>query len=156
MPIDPLQLLMSFSRVYAEQLRALERTTEQMFLLGIEIGRGTPLTAKEKASYGRTQATARRVLAMRTAMEGHPQQQEVASVITDALVDWLREEPTLKKTLEEWFQDTISDMPMQPPAEHYLKLKTQLQTLASATGHPLSDVEVEELAQKLLFPFDRP
>lgn len=156
MAIDPLQLLVTFSRLHAKQTALLRKTVERMFLLGIEIGRGEPLSAKEKARYARTQATARQVLVMRGAVEDQPQQEDVEAIITHALVNWLREEPSLKKIMEEWCHKPIDDRPEQLPTEQYLKLKSQIQAIALATGKPLADEDVEQLAQKLLFPFDRP
>ncbi len=52
--------------------------------------------------------------------------------------------------------EPIEDIEGVVPPEEYEDLKAQLKRLAVQSGKNLTDVELDQLLQKLLYPLDRP
>ncbi len=155
--MNPLESLIDTARNQAKQDHLARQMTERMFLLGIEIGRGAPLPAGDRTRYAQTLSTARWAMGLDEVLpQDDPRRATVEETIIGALSDWLAEAPKLKATLEEWFQRSLPENLDETSPEEFQKLKEQLRAVASATGQQLSDIQIDQLAQKLTLPLDRP
>lgn len=155
--MNPFEFLIQRLLENAEAERVRRNMTERLFLFGIEIGQGKPLTSQEKLRYAKTFSTARYAMgAEEKVADDAPQRPAVEATINQTLDDWLKRQPELKKTLEEWFGEEIDDNPAPVTPEEYQEMKTMLRDTAIRSGLEMSDDEIDQLLQKLLYPFDRP
>lgn len=133
----------------------IRNVSERLLILGIEIGRGKPLSAGEKRRYAQTLPTARFIATAEETLDANdPMRAEVEQVVNGTLANWLRREPELKATLEAWSNEPIMDDFDTPSPEALEKFKEQIREIMARTGQKLVAGEFEQLVQKVLSPFD--
>jgi hypothetical protein len=154
-----LDALLSLSQELAESRELQRKVMERLFLLGISIGQRRMLTPEESIAYGRTVVTARQLTLMEDLSQGTGEYDEHnRRNMANAVMDWLRAEPELRKSLEE---ELDCDLSAPSPAglldqETRDEVARMLHAIAETTPEALRKEEIHSIVEKLDHPLDRP
>jgi hypothetical protein len=150
--------LIRFARDFAEADQTRWRLLENVFLFGIAIGQRRRLTPQERDAYIKTLITAEVLVLIEDRSIGDsPKSKANSHAITEALDNWLREEPELREVFEKQFGCKLSEFNETQKMSPIVRgiLIEHLQAVAAACPGALGEDEIGSIIDRLEHPLDR-
>jgi hypothetical protein len=153
---DWIDTVLTVAREQAEYNELNRKILEQLFLFAIELGRKKRLTAKERAFYAKTVATAEAFVAISINRRPH-EDICIDQMMEDCIGDWTRFQPGLKKLLERLLKCGLDDLNPGPALWPGIRdwFAGQLKSVARHYPQYLSPDEIPAILDRLEHPLDR-